>query len=166
MVSIVSHPPVGTQFSASAKVQTQPYTPSSTSRVAAALARFAGTVFLLAAIGIWIVTVPLWDHQMWLMRGAASILFLMIGFYLLHSGTGTARDEIHFYPIARSLHHIQRGPDGIARPCQSLALDEMGEILCSDDTLTIHASDGAIVMVVSGLPRDMLRALEQRLTHI
>lgn len=165
MVSIVSRPPVAAKISASAKVQLQPQARSSTSRVAAVLARFAGTVFLLAAVGIWIVTVPLWDHQMWLMRAAASVLFLMIGFYLLQSGSGIARDEIHLDPIARSLHHIQRGPDGIARPCQSLALDEMGEILCNDDTLTIHAPDGAIVMVVSGLPRDMLHALQQRLTH-
>lgn len=163
MVSLVSASPVAARPQPPVVAQSQMHQPSAQSRLAGALARFSGTVLVLAAVGIWIVTVPVWDHAMWLMRAALSVLFLMTGMYLLQSGRGAPRDEIHYDAPARKLHHIRRGPDGIARICQTLPLEEMGKITCADDCLSIQNRDGAIVMTVSGLPCDMLRAFEQRI---
>lgn len=62
-------------------------------RTVAGLARFAGVVLMLAAVGIWIVSGPLVDSGMLALRLAVSVFFMCTGLMLLQVGRGSPRDE-------------------------------------------------------------------------
>lgn len=142
---------------------TQPLRPGNT---VAGAARFAGVVLMLAAVGIWIISVPLIDSGMLALRFVASVFFMCLGLMLLQVGRVTMRDELHLDRKAGALRHVQRGRDGIARLRQEVALADLGQVDLQDETLTLHDRAGAVILVVSGLPRDqvplILRALQDR----
>lgn len=129
-------------------------------RIFSGALRFAGAAFLLAAAGMWIVPTPAWDAQMVLIRLAVSLAFGCFGFLLLHAGDNSLWDEIHLDRQAGELRHVQRGRDGIARLRQSVTLDDVGVVVVDEDTLTLHARSGEIVMEVSGLDRSTLKVLQ------
>ena len=132
----------------------------------AGVARFTGVVLMLASVGIWILSGPLWDAEMILLRLAVSALFMCIGLMLLHAGRGHLRDEVHLDIRAQELRHIQRGRDGIARVQRRFALAELGEITVSDDQLILKSRTGEVVMELSGLAREQLHLIDRKLRNI
>lgn len=171
MVSAVS--PSVSPASASAQAQTACPDTSLTSvfapaqsglpQILAAASRFIGVVLILAAAGIWITATPFWDTGAVLIRLSLSALFLCFGLFFLQSGRGTMQDEIHLDSKRGELRYIQRGPDGIARLRQQIALGDLGRIASDGDLLVLLDRDGAIVMEVSGLSAPARLALEKRL---
>jgi hypothetical protein len=145
---------------------TQVVLPRSPNRILAGLARFAGVVLMLAAVGIWIISVPMADAAMLVLRLAVSIFFMCLGLMFLQVGRLTLQDEIHLDRKAGALRHVQRGRDGIARVRQEVALADLGPVEIDDDTLILHGRDGAPILELTGLPRDQLhlvtRALNER----
>lgn len=135
-------------------------------RAVAGLLRFTGVVLMLAAVGIWILSVPLLDAEMMLLRLAVSVLFMCTGLMLLHAGRPTLRDEIHLDPRRRELRHVQRDRDGIARTRRSFAMAELGEITINDDHLILRSTTGEVVMELSGLPRAQLHLIDRELRNI
>lgn len=134
-----------------------------TIRALAGGARFVGVVLMLAAVGMWILSGPLWDAEMMLVRLAISVLFMCLGLMLLHAGRDGLRDEIHLDQTAHELRHVQRGRDGIARVVRRLPLADLGGASIAQDTLTLRCKAGEIVMEVSGLAQDTLSTLDRRL---
>jgi hypothetical protein len=132
----------------------------------AGIARFTGVVLMLAAVGIWIISGPLWDAEMMLVRLAVSVLFMCSGLMLLNAGRGQLRDEVHLDTRTQELRHIQRGPDGIARIKRSFALTELGQITVSDDQLILTAHGGDILLELSGLSREQLHLIDRELRKI
>lgn len=132
-------------------------------RALAGGARFVGVVLMLAAVGIWILSGPLWDAEMMLVRLAISVIFMCLGLILLQAGRDELRDEIHLDQTADELRHVQRGRDGIARVVRCLPLATLGEASIAQDTLTLRCKAGEIVMEVSGLAQDTLSTLDRRL---
>ena len=132
-------------------------------RALAGSARFVGVVLIIAAVGMWILSGPLWDAEMMLVRLAVSVFFLCLGLMLLQAGRGGLRDEIHLDQNARELRHVRRGPDGIARVIRRFALADLGDATIKEDTLTLRGKAGEIVMEVSGLSRDTLMTLNHGL---
>ena len=145
---------------------TQVVRPRSPNRTMAGLARFVGVVLVLAAIGIWIVSVPLADAAMLVMRLVVSLFFMCLGLMLLQVGRLSLQDEIHLDRKAGALRHVQRGRDGIARLRQEVALADLGPAEMDDDTLILHDRNGVLILELTGLPRDQLhlviRALNER----
>ncbi|MEE4347336.1 MAG: hypothetical protein V2I53_11120 [Paracoccaceae bacterium] len=131
----------------------------------AGIARFTGVVLMLAAVGIWILSGPLLDAEMMLVRLTVSLLFMCTGLMLLHGGRGSVRDEIHLDPQTRELRHVQRGRDGIARTRRSFAMTDLGEITISDDQLILKSGTGEVVMELSGLPREQLHLIDRELRN-
>lgn len=134
-------------------------------KAVAGLVRFAGVVLMLASVGIWILSVPLLDAEMMLVRLAASVLFMCTGLMLLHAGRSNVRDEIHLDPRSRELRHVQRGRDGIARTRSSFKMDDLGEITIVDDQLILRSTQGEVVMELSGLPREQLHLIDRELRN-
>jgi hypothetical protein len=118
---------------------------------------------MLAAVGMWILSGPLWDAEMMLVRLAISVLFMSLGLMLLYAGRDGLRDEIHLDQTAHELRHVQRGRDGIARVVRRLPLADLGEASIAQDTLTLRCKAGEIVMEVSGLAQDTLLTLDRSL---
>jgi low affinity Fe/Cu permease len=132
-------------------------------RALSGIARFAGVVLMLAAVGIWIVSAPMFDSGMMVLRLAVSVFFMCMGLMLLQVGRGAARDEIHLDRRAGALRHIQRGRDGIARTRHEVALADLGEATILEDTLILRDRAGTIVMELSGMPRDQLQLIDREL---
>jgi low affinity Fe/Cu permease len=140
-----------------------PSRPRRRKRTVAGLARFAGVVLMLAAVGIWIVSGPLVDSGMLALRLAVSVFFMCTGLMLLQVGRGSPRDEIHLDRKAGALRHVQRGRDGIARTRHEVSLDTLGQVAIEDDTLILHDRAGQVIMELSGLPRDQLHLIDRAL---
>lgn len=132
----------------------------------AGAARFAGVVLMLSALGIWILSGPLWDAEMMLVRLAISVLFMSLGLMLLHAGRGRVRDEVHLDTRAQQLRHVQRGRDGIARTRQTFAMSDLGEITVDDDVLILRSRAGDIVMELSGLSQEQLHLMKRELRKL
>lgn len=135
-------------------------------RAFAGVLRFAGVVLMLAAVGIWILSVPLIDAEMMLVRLAVSVLFMCIGLMLLHAGRGQGRDEIHLDPRSRELRHVQRGRDGIARTRHVIAMADIGGITVVDNALIVRSPAGDVLLELSGLPSAQLHLIERELRNI
>ena len=135
-------------------------------RAFAGVLRFAGVVLMLAAVGIWILSVPLLDAEMMLVRLAVSVLFMCCGLMLLHAGRRQGRDEIHLDPRSRELRHVHRGRDGIARTRRSLSLADIGGITVADNQLIVQSHAGDVLLELSGLPREQLHLIERELRRI
>jgi hypothetical protein len=130
------------------------------------LMRFVGIVLMMAAAGIWLLSVPRLDAEMMLIRLAASVLFLCTGLMLLQARRSPVRDEIQLDPRSGELRHVQRGRDGIARTRHSFKIAELGAITIVDDQVTLRSVTGDVVMHLSGLPRAQLHLMERKLRNL
>lgn len=135
-------------------------------RALAGLSRFAGAVLMLAAVGIWMLSGPLWDAQMMLMRLGVSVAFMCLGLVLLHAGSRRTRDEIQLDLKAGQLRHLRRGRDGIARTCRTVELSSVAEVRVADDHLALRDRNGALVLELTGLAQDQILAIRRQLAQV
>lgn len=135
-------------------------------RAVSGLSRFIGVVLMLAAVGVWLISAPLMDAQMMLLRLGVSVLFMCLGLVLLHAGRRTARDEIHLDRRAGELRHIRRGHDGIGRVRQRITLNKLAEVVIDEDRLLLRGDCGQILLELSGLERDQLLSLQKQVQSV
>lgn len=110
------------------------------------VSRFAGTVFILCAPGLWLLPGANDDPSLLLWKLGLSIVFFVCGLAFFHWGQGRCGPEVQFDPVHREMRILQRNDRGDCLGVVRRAYDTLGAARITEGGVEIREPDGGILV--------------------
>jgi hypothetical protein len=128
-----------------------------------ALFRFTGTIFILAAPGLWLLPGSNGDPGLMLYKLGASIFFAFCGMALILRNKSYAQPEVYFDPIRREMRILQRNARGRPQTVLRRSYDTLGAAKIYKRQLEIWDVDGSVLLSLPLFDPEARNALRMQL---
>jgi len=129
------------------------------------LARALGAFLILTAFSMWLMPGSVMGEEVWPIKLAASMLFLIIGVSLLTIEIMDPRPDAYFDPIRREVRVLQKNENGRPQTVLRRSYDTLGGARFSDDDVELYDVDGSLLMKLPLQSADVSRALKGQLSQ-
>ena len=128
------------------------------------LARFVGALLIIMAFSMWLVPGSAMAAEVWPIKLAASLMFLLVGVSLLTVQLLDARPDAYFDPIRREVRVLQKNENGRPQTVLRRSYDTLGGARFADDQVELFDVDGSLLMKLPLQSADVSRALKGQLS--
>lgn len=129
------------------------------------LSRIVGAFLILAAFSMWLMPGSVIGADVWPIKMAASMLFLIIGVSLMTVEILDPRPDAYFDPIRREVRVLQKNEEGRPQTVLRRGYDTLGGARFSDDDVELYDVDGSLLMKLPLQSADVSRALKGQLSQ-
>ncbi|WP_037309940.1 hypothetical protein [Ruegeria halocynthiae] len=133
-------------------------------KVRMVLARVLGAFLIVMAFSMWLMPSSVMSAEVWPIKLAASMLFLMVGVSLLTIQVLDARPDAYFDPIRREVRVLQKNENGRPQTVLRRSYDTLGGARFADDQVELFDVDGSLLMKLPLQSADVGRALKGQLS--
>ena len=110
------------------------------------LSRFVGAFMIIAAFSMWLMPGSVIGAEVWPIKLAASMLFLIVGVSLMTIEVLDPRPDAYFDPIRREVRVLQKNEEGRPQTVLRRSYDTLGGARFSDDDVELYDVDGSLLM--------------------
>ncbi|WP_170468577.1 hypothetical protein [Ruegeria arenilitoris] len=128
------------------------------------LARFVGAFLIIMAFSMWLMPGAVMATEVWPIKLAASLMFLLIGVSLLTVQVLDQRPDAYFDPIRREVRVLQKNENGRPQTVLRRSYDTLGGARFTDDQVELFDVDGSLLMKLPLQSADVGRALKGQLS--
>ncbi len=128
------------------------------------LARMVGAFLIVMAFSMWLAPGSAMATEVWPIKLAASLAFLVVGVSLLTIQVMDARPDAYFDPIRREVRVLQKNENGRPQTVLRRSYDTLGGAKFSDDQVELFDVDGSLLMKLPLQSADVSRALKGQLS--
>ncbi|RBW60224.1 hypothetical protein [Ruegeria sp. A3M17] len=128
------------------------------------LARVAGAFLIVVAFSMWLMSGAVMATEVWPIKLAASLTFLLIGVSLLTIQVLDARPDAYFDPIRREVRVLQKNENGRPQTVLRRSYDTLGGARFDDDQVELYDVDGSLLMKLPLQSADVGRVLKGQLS--
>ncbi|MES0860872.1 hypothetical protein ABLN87_00780 [Ruegeria sp. SCPT10] len=129
------------------------------------LARVVGAFLIVSAFSMWLMPGSVIGAEVWPIKLAASMLFLIIGVSLLTIELMDPRPDAYFDPIRREVRILQKNENGRPQTVLRRSYDTLGGARFEDDEVELYDVDGSLLMKLPLQSADVSRALKAQLSQ-
>ncbi len=129
------------------------------------LARVVGAFLIVSAFSMWLMPGSVIGADVWPIKLAASMLFLIIGVSLLTIEVMDPRPDAYFDPIRREVRVLQKNENGRPQTVLRRSYDTLGGARFEDDEVQLYDVDGSLLMKLPLQSADVSRALKGQLSQ-
>ncbi|WP_170759362.1 hypothetical protein [Ruegeria lacuscaerulensis] len=133
-------------------------------KVRMVLARVVGAFLIIMAFSMWLVSGSAMATEVWPIKLAASLMFLMVGVSLLTIQILDARPDAYFDPIRREVRVLQKNESGRPQTVLRRSYDTLGGARFADDQVELFDVDGSLLMKLPLQSADVSQALKGQLS--
>ncbi|WP_170577641.1 hypothetical protein [Ruegeria arenilitoris] len=133
-------------------------------KVRMVLARVLGAFLIVMAFSMWLVAGSAMAAEVWPIKLAASLMFLLVGVSLLTIQLLDARPDAYFDPIRREVRVLQKNENGRPQTVLRRSYDTLGGARFADDQVELYDVDGSLLMKLPLQSADVGRALKGQLS--
>nr|WP_321252333.1 hypothetical protein [uncultured Ruegeria sp.] len=128
------------------------------------LARALGLILIVAAFSMWLMSGSVAGPEVWPIKLAASMMFLLLGVSLLTIEIMDARPDAYFDPIRREVRVLQKNENGRPQTVLRRSYETLGGVRFADDQVELFDMDGSLLMKLPLQSADVSRALKGQLS--
>ncbi|WP_254443487.1 hypothetical protein [Ruegeria atlantica] len=128
------------------------------------LARVVGAFLVMMAFSMWLVPGSAMAAEVWPIKLASSLLFLLVGVSLLTVQVLDARPDAYFDPIRQEVRVLQKNENGRPQTVLRRSYDTLGGARFADDQVELFDVDGSLLMKLPLQSADVSRALKGQLS--
>ena len=128
------------------------------------LARVSGALLIIVAFSMWLAPGSVMSAEVWPIKLAASMLFLIVGVSLLTIERLDARPDAYFDPIRREVRVLQKNENGRPQTVLRRSYDTLGGARFDEDQVELFDVDGSLLMKLPLQSADISRALKGQLS--
>ncbi|SMO35836.1 hypothetical protein [Ruegeria faecimaris] len=128
------------------------------------LARVAGALLIVSAFSMWLMPSTAMAAEVWPIKLAASLMFLLVGVSLLTIEVLDARPDAYFDPIRREVRVLQKNENGRPQTVLRRSYDSLGGARFIEDQIELFDVDGSLLMKLPLESADVSRALKGQLS--
>ncbi|WP_254444899.1 hypothetical protein [Ruegeria atlantica] len=128
------------------------------------LARVVGAFLVVMAFSMWLVPGSAMAAEVWPIKLASSLLFLLVGVSLLTVQVLDARPDAYFDPIRQEVRVLQKNENGRPQTVLRRSYDTLGGARFADDQVELFDVDGSLLMKLPLQSADVSRALKGQLS--
>ncbi|WP_120632820.1 hypothetical protein [Ruegeria sp. EL01] len=129
------------------------------------LSRVFGAILILSAFSMWLMPGSVVGADVWPLKLAASMLFLIIGVSLLTIEILDPRPDAYFDPIRQEVRVLQKNEEGRPQTVLRRSYDTLGGARFDDDEVQLYDVDGSLLMKLPLQSADVSRALKGQLSQ-
>ncbi|MEM1005864.1 MAG: hypothetical protein AAF496_12380 [Pseudomonadota bacterium] len=129
------------------------------------LARAIGAFMIVSAFSMWLMPGSVIGAEVWPIKLAASMLFLLVGVSLLTIERMDPRPDAYFDPIRREVRVLQKNENGRPQTVLRRSYDTLGGAKFEDDEVQLFDVDGSLLMKLPLQSADVSRALRGQLSQ-
>ncbi|MFY2824774.1 hypothetical protein [Ruegeria sp. MALMAid1280] len=133
-------------------------------KVRMVLARIAGAFLIVMAFSMWLMDGSAMGTEVWPIKLAASLMFLLVGVSLLTIQILDARPDAYFDPIRREVRVLQKNENGRPQTVLRRSYDTLGGARFDDEQVELFDVDGSLLMKLPLQSADVGRALKGQLS--
>ena len=133
-------------------------------KVRMVLSRVVGAFLIVMAFSMWIMQGSAMAAEVWPIKLAASMMFLMVGVSLLTVQLLDSRPDAYFDPIRREVRVLQKNENGRPQTVLRRSYDTLGGARFADDQVELFDVDGSLLMKLPLQSADVSRALKGQLS--
>ncbi|CUJ89276.1 hypothetical protein RUE5091_00848 [Ruegeria denitrificans] len=133
-------------------------------KVRMVLARLMGAFLVVMAFSMWLVPGSAMATEVWPIKLAASLMFLLVGVSLLTVQLLDARPDAYFDPIRREVRVLQKNENGRPQTVLRRSYDTLGGARFAEDQVELYDVDGSLLMKLPLQSADVSRALKGQLS--
>ncbi|WP_377186918.1 hypothetical protein [Ruegeria meonggei] len=133
-------------------------------KVRMVLSRVVGAFLIVIAFSMWIMQGSAMSAEVWPIKLAASMMFLMVGVSLLTVQLLDARPDAYFDPIRREVRVLQKNENGRPQTVLRRSYDTLGGARFADNEVELFDVDGSLLMKLPLQSADVSRALKGQLS--
>ncbi|WP_170770483.1 hypothetical protein [Ruegeria lacuscaerulensis] len=128
------------------------------------LARMVGAFLIVMSFSMWLAPGSAMAAEVWPIKMAASLAFLIVGVSLLTIQMLDSRPDAYFDPIRREVRVLQKNENGRPQTVLRRSYDTLGGAKFSDDQVELFDVDGSLLMKLPLQSADVSRALKGQLS--
>ena len=129
------------------------------------LSRVIGAFLIVSAFSMWLMPGSVIGADVWPIKMAASMLFLIVGVSLLTVEMLDPRPDAYFDPIRREVRVLQKNEEGRPQTVLRRSYDTLGGARFDDDEVQLYDVDGSLLMKLPLESADISRALKGQLSQ-
>lgn len=129
------------------------------------LARIVGAILIISAFSMWMMPGSVIGEDVWPIKLAASMLFLIVGVSIMTVEVLEPRPDAYFDPIRREVRVLQKNDSGRPQTVLRRSYDTLGGARFSDDDVELYDVDGSLLMKLPLQSADVSRALKGQLSQ-
>ncbi|WP_299799701.1 hypothetical protein [uncultured Ruegeria sp.] len=129
------------------------------------LSRVFGAFLILSAFSMWLMPGSVVGADVWPLKLAASMLFLIVGVSLLTIEILDPRPDAYFDPIRQEVRVLQKNEEGRPQTVLRRSYDTLGGARFDDDEVQLYDVDGSLLMKLPLQSADVSRALKGQLSQ-
>lgn len=128
------------------------------------LFRVLGTFLVVSSFSMWLMPGSVIGADVWPIKLAASMMFLIVGVSLLTIEVLDPRPDAYFDPIRREVRVLQKNENGRPQTVLRRSYDTLGGARFVDDQVELFEVDGSLLMKLPLESADVSRALKGQLS--
>ncbi len=128
------------------------------------LCRVVGAFLIISAFSMWLMPGSVMGAEVWPIKLAASLLFLVGGVSLLTLEVLDNRPDAYFDPIRREVRVLQKNENGRPQTVLRRSYDTLGGAHFADDRVELFDMDGSLLMKLPLESAEVSRALKGQLS--
>ncbi|WP_319544826.1 hypothetical protein [Ruegeria conchae] len=129
------------------------------------LMRVVGAFLILSAFSMWLMPGSVMGAEVWPIKLAASMMFLIVGVSLLTIEVMDSRPDAYFDPIRREVRILQKNENGRPQTVLRRSYDSLGGARFADDQVELFDVDGSLLMKLPLQSADVSSALKGQLSQ-
>ncbi|NVO55642.1 hypothetical protein HW561_07560 [Rhodobacteraceae bacterium B1Z28] len=129
------------------------------------LSRVIGAFLIVSAFSMWLMPGSVIGADVWPIKMAASMLFLIVGVSLLTVEVLDPRPDAYFDPIRREVRVLQKNENGRPQTVLRRSYDSLGGAHFEDEEVQLFDVDGSLLMKLPLESADVSRALKGQLSQ-
>ncbi|MCA0927408.1 hypothetical protein [Ruegeria profundi] len=133
-------------------------------KVRMVLARIVGAILIVMAFSMWLVSGSVMAAEVWPIKLAASLMFLLVGVSLMTIQLLDARPDAYFDPIRREVRVLQKNENGRPQTVLRRSYDTLGGARFVEDQVELYDVDGSLLMKLPLQSADVSHALKGQLS--
>ncbi len=133
-------------------------------KVRMVLARIVGAFLIVMSFSMWLAPGSMMAAEVWPIKLAASLGFLIVGVSFLTVQVLDARPDAYFDPIRREVRVLQKNENGRPQTVLRRSYDTLGGARFTDDRVELFDVDGSLLMKLPLQSADVSRALKGQLS--
>ncbi len=130
------------------------------------LFRVVGAFLIVMAFSIWLSSGSVMAAEVWPIKLAASLLFLVAGVALLTLEVMDHRPDAYFDPIRREVRVLQKNENGRPQTVLRRSYESLGGARFADNQVELFDVDGSLLMKLPLKSADVGRAIKGQLSGI
>ena len=129
------------------------------------LFRVLGAFMIVSAFSMWLMPGSVMGAEVWPIKLAASLMFLIAGVSLLTIERLDTRPDAYFDPVRREVRILQKNENGRPQTVLRRSYDSLGGARFDDGQVELFDVDGSLLMKLPLESADVSRALKGQLSQ-